>query len=195
MRVKQLKLLSTLLFGFILLLGCEGPEGPTGPAGPEGPEGLQGPEGPQGPTGNANVTVHIFDGHDFSSDAVADSTEGLFINFENESEGIQNSWNIYLKESSGWYLDVPGWGINHQTEYYTGHIWNENDSRMNFWIQAIEGPGEPYEEIHVVQVEANNTEDHTSAKRAANVIPEDLDMSDYEEVMNFYGDKVKTIRH
>lgn len=195
MRVKKIKLLTTILLSFALFLGCEGPEGPAGPKGPQGEQGAQGPEGPQGPAGNANVTVHIFDGHDFSNDAVADSTEGVSVNFENESVAIQNSWNIYLKDVSGWYLDVPGWGINHQSEYYTGHIWNETDSRMNFWIQVVEGPGEQYEEIHIVQIEANNTEDHTSGKQAANLIPENLDMSDYEAVMDYYGDSVETVRH
>jgi len=55
MRESKLILLSSILFGFILLFGCEGSEGPTGPAGPERPQGEQGPEGPQGPAGNANV--------------------------------------------------------------------------------------------------------------------------------------------
>jgi len=67
MRANKLILLSSILFGFILLFGCEESEGPTGPANPEGPQGEQGPEGPQGLAGNANVTVHIFDGHDFST--------------------------------------------------------------------------------------------------------------------------------
>ena len=46
MRANKLILLSSILFGFILLFGCEGSEGP---------QGEQGPEGPQGPAGNANV--------------------------------------------------------------------------------------------------------------------------------------------
>jgi len=195
MRAKKIKLLSSILLGFVLILGCEGPEGPTGPAGPEGPQGDQGPEGPEGPAGNANVTVHIFDGHDFNSDPIYTDTEGLFINFETESEANQNSWNYYLKYQTGWFLDIPGWGFGNATEYYTGHIWQENESRIRFYIEAVDGPGEQYEEVHIVQIEANSTEDHTSAKQKTTVIPENLDMSDYEAVMDYFGEQVEVVRH
>lgn len=195
MRAKDLKLLTVLLFGSILLLGCEGPEGPTGSAGPEGPQGPQGPEGPQGLTGNANVTVHIFDGHDFTSNFTADSTDGYFLNFENEDEANQNLWKYYLKHNTEWYVEIPGMGFNANSEYYAGHIWDKQRSTLNFFVGLVDGPGEEYEEIHIVQVEANNTEDHTSGKQATNLIPENLDMSDYEAVIDYYGNNVETVRH
>lgn len=53
-------------------MACEGPEGPMGPQGQQGPQGEQGPQGAPGEDGTANATVHIFDGHDFSSSLVTD---------------------------------------------------------------------------------------------------------------------------
>lgn len=195
MRAKKLIILSSILFGFISLFGCEGSEGPTGPAGPEGPQGEQGPEGPQGPAGNANVTVHIFDGHDFISDAVYSDEDGLLLDFESESEATQNIWKYYLKHGSGWFIEIPGMGYNANSEYYTGHIWDEQNSTLDFFVGLVDGPGEQYEQVHIVQVEANNTEDHTTGKQNGNLIPDNLDMSDYEAVIDYYGDNVTTVRH
>lgn len=197
MRANKIKLLSSILLGFILILGCEGPEGPTGPAGPEGPQGDQGPEGPQGPPGNANVTVHIFDGHDFSSESVLE----LNFSLDNRDELLNSSWDTYLGvedptiDNELALFRIPGYGAFLDSEYLVAHYWDNKTGEATFVINTVTGPGEAYDEIRIVQINANNTEDHTSAKQKTSVIPENLDTSDYEAVMDYYGEQVEVVRH
>ncbi|MGM0546120.1 MAG: hypothetical protein ACQEST_05300 [Bacteroidota bacterium] len=50
----------------------------------------------------------------------------------------------------------------------------------------VEGPGEEYEGIEIVRIEASNTEDMTKQK-PQNIVPDSLETSNYEAVAEYYG--------
>lgn len=196
---------AVLLTGIALILvtGCEGPEGPTGPQGQQGPQGEQGPEGPEGPPGedgNANVTVHIFDGHDFSSSAPLDLCLGDNIS---QQEMIESSWNVYLgRDNAAFgliYWHVPGFANFGASEYDVVYAYDTPVSICPSAQPLIEisresGPGENYEEIRIVQVAANNVVDNRS-KQISSLMPDNLDITDYDAVLEYFGDNVRFVHH
>lgn len=176
-------------------ISCQGPAGSDGLQGPQGEQGPPGPEGPQGeqgPPGNANVTLHIFEGHDFSSDSIHD------ICFENVTEEgmISSYWLVYLVFDSGnpfgfIYAHVPGFGLDDTSQYDTAHIWDTSGTicpspQMAFEVELNEGPGEAYDEIRIFQVTANHTIDNRS-KQTPPLLPEYLDITDYQTVTRYFG--------
>lgn len=178
-RVPYLLLIFMLVLG-LGLMGCEGPTGPEGPRGEAGQQGEQGPkgdQGPQGPEGNANVTLYIFDGHDFSSSTIARRE----VSDVTETQMSESDWHVYLVHSSGWIYHMSGYGISDDTMYFTAHRWVDGDpGYIDFWIEAADGPGEEYAEIRIVRTAANNVNDERSKAVG-------LDYSNYEEVVNYYG--------
>ncbi|MFW6084320.1 MAG: hypothetical protein ACODAA_03830 [Gemmatimonadota bacterium] len=190
-----------MAFAFILVVGCEGDTGPAGPAGPAGPQGEQGPVGPEGPAGpqgsagedgNANVTVHIFDGHDFGTTSFVDLCLGADIT---QQEMIDSSWDAYLGEEDATfgliYWHVPGFASFGASEYdvvtaYDGPETICGSAQPLVEISLTSGGGEEYEEIRIVQTVANNVSDNRSVV---------LDMTDYAAVMEHFGDDVTVVRH
>lgn len=202
MKINNMRGLLVLMISaaFLIAASCEGPEGPTGPEGPQGPQGEQGPqgpEGPQGPTGNANVTVYIFDGHDFSASSFIDVCLGEGIS---EEETRESAFNVYLGVDNGTgfgiiYFHIPGFGDFGTSEYDAitafdtpGGICGGTPQPL-VELSVVSGPGETYDEIRIVVVVANNVIDNRS-KQLTPLIPEEtLDISDYNSVIEYYGEE------
>lgn len=187
-------LVSLLVLGMTLAAceGSTGPEGPTGAQGERGPQGEQGlkgdkgdqgEQGPPGEDGNANVTQYIFGEHDFS----ASSQVSLDIPDITEEEMKQSSWHVYLVRPGGNVYPVPGWAVDGKTEYrlYMLHM-PTNNGTARIVVTIKNGSGEIYSEIIVIRVRANNTEE-LSKQKENSIIPDHLDMTDYEEVAEYYG--------
>lgn len=196
--LKSLLVTAALVFATAACDGPVGPEGPEGPPGQDGAQGPQGPEGPQGPAGedgNANATLYIFDGHDFGSSV---STSRCVPATLQETNG--SSWQHYLfnEVSSGvrWYA-VPGVGPTQGgvgSEYRVSYDWTTNAPCANegrHYFRRQSGNGEEFDQIRIIQIEATNSEDCTGGGclRAATApeLPADLDISDYDAVMAYYG--------
>lgn len=168
-------------------VGPEGPEGEQGIPGEKGEKGEQGEKGEKGDhgndgaDGNANVTLYKFDGHDFST-----SYKNVFVALDSIEQMTNSSWQVYLLTASGNAYHVPGYGPYFATEYLVAHEWRvkgyENYA-AEITISAATGPGEEYDEIHVVRIVANNVEDHTTGRMPD---PKGLDMSDYSAVIDYY---------
>lgn len=183
------------VFALMFALGCDGDSGPTGAQGPVGPQGEQGPEGPQGPggeDGNANVTVHIFDGHDFTATSFVDLCFGTGIS---QQEMAESSWDVYLAGDDAVfgliYWHVPGFGSFGSSEYDVATAYDIQEfvcaAPQPFVDISLEnGPGEIYEEIRIIQTVANNVSDNRSLV---------LDMSDYSTLIEYFGDAVNIVRH
>lgn len=184
MKNKFYLVLITILAIGLASVACEGPSGPDGP---QGPQGEQGPEGPQGVQGNANVTLYIFDGHDFST-----STEiHRDIEVNNPEESV---WLVYLIESAttvcnnplGCGYLLPGTGFLGDSYYRVFLQYSLTPFRIS--INRESGPGEEYSTIHIIRIEATNVEDHTNlSKKVSTLIPGDLDVSDFNAVIEYYG--------
>jgi hypothetical protein len=164
MRASHIRLPGLLIaFAFVFTTACEGDTGPTGP---QGPQGAEGPQGPSGEDGNANVTLHIFAGHDFSLNSFIDLCLGDGISAQ---ETTESSWDAYLGLDSptfGFiYFHVPGGGVGGDSEYlavttYDAGALNCPSPQALTEILLIGGPGEAYDEIRIVQAAANEVVDH-----------------------------------
>lgn len=53
-------------------------------------------------------------------------------------------------------------------------------------IVIVDGPGEEYARIEVIRIEASETVDNRKQK-GDSIIPDHLDVSNYEEVAEYYG--------
>ena len=169
-----------------ILAACEGPQGPQGPAGPAGPTGDEGPQGPQGEDGNANVTRHMFPGHDFSS--TPDTV--LTVSEVDSTEMRESEWNVYLVDevnNSVVYDHIPGVTELGDT-YSVVHGWIVGDSEMKIGISLEDGTGNAYEQIEVVQTVSSNTNDQTSKTAGSgSIIPDHLDFTNYKEIAEYYN--------
>ncbi len=191
-----------LLSVFIFInLGCEGPEGPQGPAGPQGEQGASGPQGPAGEDGNANVTLHIFGGHDFTEESYVDLCLGENISAD---EAMNSSWHVYLGFDSEddlfgmLYFHIPGFTFSGNSEYAVVHGYDHNSLICSAPQPVVEieldsGPGEPYDQIYVFQIEASNVLEHS--KMPADMISNDLDFTNYKSVYNNFEDRMRVIQH
>lgn len=195
-KVKSIAKTSLLqLLSLVLILGaaaCEGPAGSDGSQGEQGLQGEQGEQGPKGEDGNANVIRYIFDGHDFSVNTFAPR----IIDNVSESEVLESAWLVYLVNYTGGSLvafHIPGNGKNSNALYKVGHVSLPDDGsgpKLRIAIYLTDGPSEVYEEIHVIRIEQSEIIDNRS-KAAGKGIPADLDISDYEAVIEYYGLKEK----
>lgn len=200
----------TMAFALMLFAACDGdtgPAGPTGPQGtqgeagtpgdpgPQGDQGAQGEQGAPGADGNANVIVHIFGGHDFSADAVAEICLGGDLG---QQEFVDSSWTVYLGAEvpplDMVHLHVPGMAYGGEYVAIIGYdgaaaVCPTAQGLVN--IGLVSGPGEAYEEIRIVQVLASDVVDHTVAA-ASGVAP---DLTDYDAVLEYYGSRVLEVRH
>jgi hypothetical protein len=152
------------------LYGPKSEEGWGTPLNLRGPEGPQGEQGEPGEDGNANVSLYILDGFDFSESIRAT----YYIDDVNSEEEVTESvWQVYLVRETGLIMHVPGPGVNGASEYRVFHRWADWLSSLRLDIVLYDGDGEEYEAVHLFQIEANS-------------VNSDLDYSDYQEVMNHY---------
>jgi hypothetical protein len=141
--------------------------------GPEGPQGEQGPEGEQGEPGedgNANVSLYILDGFDFSE---SNRAQYYIDAVDSEEEVIESVWQVYLVRDTGLIIHVPGPGVDGASEYRVFHQWADWLSSLRLDIVLYEGNGEEYDAVHLFQIEASS-------------VNNDLDYSDYQEVINHH---------
>lgn len=176
----------TIFFTFFLAVGlaagaCEGPEGPQGERGPQGEQGPEGSPGEDGEDGNANVTLYVFDGYDFTGE---DFT-ARFVNLNSEEEMRESAWLYYLVLfPNEIYYSIPGFG-SFGGEYLVGRQWTGSSSRHV--INCVDGGCGEYGEIHIVRIAAPNVVDNRSKQAGSLLIPQDLDVTDYFAVLDFYG--------
>jgi hypothetical protein len=194
MNKNQRKYILNFIFAIALAGGaCEGPDGPVGPQGEQGPEG---PQGAQGIEGNANATLYIFDGASFNAGSTSATRS---IELENESEMFQNVWLVYLIRSTEepgnifsalGAFQVPGRGYFitdlGDAGYDLGKRWIPVDSELRFIITRSSGINQTYDKIHIIKIEASNIVDNSS-RIAGSDIPANLDLSDYNAVIEYYG--------
>lgn len=81
------------------------------------------------------------------------------------------------------YFDLPGFGFDFQTFYQSLFLWDSEpvilpEEGMLYVVRAVEGPGEDYDEIHIIRIEQSDEIDRS--KRAGSIVPEDLDVSNYQ---------------
>lgn len=179
-KLKVNKFLFILLSAMVIFAACEGPAGPEGPAGQDGSDGANGVDGEDG---NANVTVYIFDGHDFSatSEYGVPGISGL-----TETEMVESSWDVYML-NSGFYYHVPGFGSAGLSEYRVYHDYDSGASEVTFQIGLESGTGETYSEVRIVRAAANNVEDNTTSKVSGSAEASDRDFSSYQELVEYYN--------
>lgn len=202
----------TIAFAVMFAAACAGDTGPTGPAGPQGtqgdpgtqgelgPQGEQGEQGPQGnqgepgADGNANVTVHIFDGYDFTAGSYVDLCLGEDMG---QKEFVDSSWNVYFRLDSGAlesiYWEIPGtvFGSSEYVvvrAYDAGAVWCPAAQPV-FRLVLDSGPGEDIEQIRIVQVLANQVVDNSTTSSLV------LDTTNYAAVIGHFGGNVTEIRH
>ena len=200
MNKKNISVVITVLAIFLAGIACEGPEGPQGEQGPTGLQGEQGQQGPQGDTGpqgipgadgNANVTLYIFDGNNFTT-----TTNAIrHINLENETELIDNAWLVYLRypqpannEFPFLYYHVPGLGFGGNSEYRVNHTWRAISLGAQFEIRRASGAGENYDQIRIIRIESSETVEgaDVAGKLAMNSqIPNGINVYDYYEVVRY----------
>jgi hypothetical protein len=152
----------------------------VGPQGEQGPEGPQGEQGPPGEDGNANVTLYVFDGYDFTGEDFTNR----FVDLNSEQEMRESAWLYYLVLfPNEIYYSVPGVG-SFGGEYLVGRQWTGGSSRHV--INCVSGGCGEYGEIHIIRIEGSNVVDNRS-KQADSIIPDDLDVTDYNAVLEHYG--------
>jgi hypothetical protein len=150
--------------------------------GPKTENGWGTPINLKGADGNANVTRYIFPGHDFAST----STKELVIpNISDRQEMLNSSWNVYLVRTSEIVTHIPGIIYQSGSEYAVQH--NYLSSEMKMFIDLINGTGDSTIQIIVVRVKASSTQDQTKQAAKGSIIPDELDVSDYEAVAKYYG--------
>jgi hypothetical protein len=193
-------LLPGILLFSLIIAGCEGPEGATGPQGPQGEQGPEGPQGPQGIEGNANATLFIFEGHNFNAAQTA-------LRDVEDDEPLLSAWLTYLvihQTSSDLIYVVPGpiHGMNSAysvTHNYFGEGWAD-EGTLRTVISLSSGNGETYDAIHILRIRSSDTEamssfqddSYTEINLMDELIPAELDVSDYHAVLDRSSTHIKT---
>ncbi|MDZ7714693.1 MAG: hypothetical protein U5J95_00620 [Balneolaceae bacterium] len=163
----------------VIFTACEGPAGPEGPAGADGQDGADGVDGEDG---NANVTVYIFDGHDFTGNSIYQPR----LSGVNETEMKESAWDVYM-DKDGFFYHMPGWGYQDASFYETYHTYIGSSSEIAFNIELKDGPGEVYDEVRIVRTAANNVVDSTTTKVSGDFQEPPVDFSNYQEVVDYYN--------
>ncbi|MEL7834835.1 hypothetical protein [Fodinibius sp. Rm-B-1B1-1] len=158
--------------------------------GPKTDNGWGAPLNLKGADGNANVTRYIFPGHDF------EQIQGKILqipDIDSEEQMNQNAWFVYLIDSdpniNSVHIPIPGYGWRMDTHYGVFIGWDHDSFYFSepsvLCVIEVDGPGEEYQGIEVVRIEAANTED--MSKQKASVIPDHLDPSNYKSIADYYG--------
>lgn len=152
--------------------------------GPKTSSGWGSPLNLKGADGNANVTRYIFPGHDYSGTYFTEHEIDV-----TEAEMEESAWQVYLVRtfSDGILAyHVPGWaGPGGNSQYRVVHETTSLRHEVNILLQ--DGPGEEYDNIYIIRIAASNTEDMSSSVGGSSIIPDHLDVSNYEEVAEYYG--------
>jgi hypothetical protein len=169
--MKNLKLLTIILFIGIIAVSCKKEEGPVGPAGPAGTNGTN---------GNANVTVYGFGAQTYS-----------VVNYEHPftlpvSAGIADSSLIfpYYHYSVWWYpVGSVGYGGTYSSRYYI----YPNTTSTTVQIQVRNADGSSYsgaditwDSVRVFVIPANIFKSTPAGK---------VNFKDYQSVSSYYGVK------
>lgn len=160
--------------------------------GPKTSKGWGGPLNLKGADGSDNVTRYIYPNSiDFTS-TYNKSFSLNAIGINSEEDLAKHVFLVYLKYED-WsiegtiYYQLPGYGYNEDTFYATYHYWSDRLGQANLSIIRQDGPGEVYNELEIVRIEAGDY-DYPSYKVAEqHTIPDHLDTSDYEAVAGYYG--------
>lgn len=178
--------------------GDTGPQGPAGedgsqgPAGNDGADGQQGPQGPAGEDGNANAEMFIYDGHNFTNAGDGFRAEGCIPVSISQQEMLETTWLYYVRHNQLLY-SLPGPGIGNGSTYITHmQIGNTTCGGDPLWrIDRVDGTGDLYHDIRIVRLENSGVQDCTGGgclrAEGSSPIPSDLDVSDYQAVMDYYG--------
>lgn len=155
--------------------------------GPKTDNGWGSPINLKGADGNANVTRYIYPSHDFASESYLTLTVPGISNTEFKN----SAWLVYLANDRGLnnstfrYYSVPTEGV-YDGSSYSVSFGNIKDREAAFFFTSSGSPKTTYERIEIVRIEASNTEDQRKQK-SKDIIPEDLDTSDYESLAEYYG--------
>lgn len=160
--------------------------------GPKTNSGWGAPINIKGADGNANVTRYIFTGPDFSQQPFVGQ-----IYLDNEEEVINSAWVVYLVKisqnsshntSTTRYYHMPGHGFG-QAIYKTYHYWSDGQfgsAFFNVYPVPLDSSTEEYDRVEIIRIESSSTEDRRP-KTSNSIIPEHLDLSNYQEVADYYG--------
>lgn len=179
MKVGIILFVTSSIFASCSKDGDPGPEGPEGPQGIAGEKGDPGEKGDQGETGTANATLYKFDGHDFEASIQTEREIAL----ENEQEMTESAWLVYVVLGGTTY-HLPGYGYADKSEYRTYNLWSTDVAKV--YVRKTSGLGEAYDAIHIIRIAVGSVVDNTTGK-VGNTLPEDLDVSNYEAVKDYYN--------
>ena len=141
----------------------------------------------KGSPGSANVTRYIFPGHNFRTDGT--SKRYNFEDYLTSSEFRNSVWLIYLVDIYMYeYYPIPGHTEKNIYDHYDytirgGFERREIDVYLNVGLGTVNG--DYFHLIEFVRIEIGETID--KAKAPSNIIPADLDVSDYNAVAEYYG--------
>lgn len=151
----------------------------------------------KGADGNANVTRYVFtSGYDFTA-----NNRFYSVIMEGGRNALMNSaWLTYLvREHHGtanvlYYYQIPGMAASNTI--YSVSYYNSDYVSQNVYVNIVKenGVGDNYKQIVVVRIRAidtisNNVVGSDSRNVVDNnfIIPDELDVSNYEEVADYYG--------
>lgn len=178
--------------------GPRGPQGPEGPQGPQGPAGEDGQDGQDGEDGNANVTLFEFDNGGNGFDFGDNSFVQLCTAVDDFQEFDQSGWLYFLVQDFGnipsQYTPIPGRFSPPDSYYQVLRRFDStacNDAAEHFISTDVgDNLGEDFDRIQIIQIEATNLVSGLRAGLRASpgtLIPADLDVSDYDAVVDYYG--------
>ncbi|MDR8391770.1 hypothetical protein NC796_11490 [Aliifodinibius sp. S!AR15-10] len=150
------------------------------------PINLKGADGADGADGNANVTRYIYPGHDFDGEEIWEGIRHSLV-MPSETAMRQSVWLMYgLKTSSDDIYSIPGSGGVENNFYDFSLTWLSGISAAQFHIFKVGGHGIRFNRFEIVRIESSNTVDFTGIEDDSR-LPEDLDLSNYNEVARHFG--------
>jgi len=103
-----------------------------------------------------------------------------------ESSMRQSIWLMYgLKTSSDDIYSIPGSGGVENNFYDFSLSWIDGISAAQFHIFKVGGHGIMFNRFEIIRIELSGTVDFTKARDSR--LPDDLDVTNYEEVANYFG--------
>jgi len=149
------------------------------------PVNLKGADGADGADGNANVTRYLYPGHDFDGEEIWEGIRHSLV-MPDESSMRQSIWLMYgLKTSSDDIYSIPGSGGVENNFYDFSLSWIDGISAAQFHIFKVGGHGIMFNRFEIIRIELSGTVDFTKARDSR--LPDDLDVTNYEEVANYFG--------
>lgn len=155
--------------------------------GPKTSSGWGTPLNLKGADGNANVTRYIFPGHDFEEDG----SVALEIDNVTEQQFLNSVWHVYLtytNATNSTRYFIPGYGGTATNTWY--RVFEEHSNLIDtakFNILPEDGSGDDIPQIDIIRIESSETVDMIKQKSGDSIIPDHLDISNYDEVAEYYG--------